>query len=294
MCEGYRYQLKQRRLSMMGVDWETAIHTRRSTRSFELRPVAEETFSRLKGFVAEMEVPFEHDVRVRFFKADPGRRLYNNLKVAPPDNAAFIAETDIPSISAAGFVGEMVVLYATGLGLSSCWFGHYSLAELERAMPHLGSYATLPMPEWGYGAGVMQGERAICATPLGYWKREGARLLDRMQRSFMSYRRKPVSALLEGDVAVENLSSEILYALDLARKAPSALNSQHWRFTVAPDSKTVSIAMPVGYRHPKWEHPDVDIGICACHFWLGLAMKGINPAVSFAEEQGRVVWRFRV
>jgi nitroreductase len=279
---------------MMDVDWEAAINTRRSTRSFELRPVDEDTLSRLAVFLQEMEVPFRHDVKVRFFKADPDRRLYNNLKVAPPDNAAFIAETDLPSISAAGFVGEMVILYATSLGLSTCWFGHYSLAELERAIPHLGAYAAMPQPKWGYGSGVVQGERAICATPLGYWQKEGARLLDRIQGSFMSYKRKPVSALLEGGTTGENLPPEILFALDLARKAPSALNSQHWRFEVAPDCKTIFIAMPVGYRHPKWEHPDVDVGICACHFWLGLAMRDIGCTVSFAEEQSRVVWRFQV
>ncbi|MEN6378693.1 MAG: hypothetical protein ABFD15_03825 [Methanofastidiosum sp.] len=34
---------------------------------------------------------------------------------------AFIADTDIPSISTAGFVGEMVILYATSLKLATCW-----------------------------------------------------------------------------------------------------------------------------------------------------------------------------
>jgi len=29
-------------------------------------------------------------------------------------------------------------------------------------------------------------------------------------------------------------------------------------------------------RWQNWEHPDVDIGICACHFWLGLLLKNVD------------------
>ena len=103
-----------------------------------------------------------------------------------------------------------------------------------------------------------------------------------------------MGALLENGVKEEDLPPEILYAFDLARKAPSAANSQHWRFTVSTDFKTISIAAPVGYKHLKWEHPDVDLGICACHFWLGLMMKNISCKVSLTEEQGRAVWKFEI
>ena len=51
--------------------------------------------------------------------------------------------------------------------------------------------------------------------------------------------------------------------------------------------------MPVGYKHFKWEHPNVDIGICACHVWLGLIDKGYNPAVTVNEDSGRAVWKFQ-
>ena len=241
-----------------------------------------------------MEVPFKNDVKIRFFKADSNKRLYNNIKTAPPDGIAFITDTDITSISTAGFVGEMIILYATSLGLATCWFGHYLLAELERIMPDLEKKDSLPKPKWGYGNDVVDGERAICITPLGYWKKEGLRLLDRITESFMSYKRKPVGAFLENGMTEESLPSEILYAFDLARKAPSAANSQHWRFKVSPDFKEVSIAMPVGYKHIKWEHPDVDIGICACHFWLGLMIKNISSKVSVNEENNRAIWKFEI
>lgn len=278
------------------INWENAINSRRSTRSYELRPVESQTMASLKSFVSEMKVPFEHDVKIRFFRVEPGSKLYPS-QAAPPDNMAFITKTDILSISKAGFVGEMAVLYATSLGLATCWYGHYSLKELEHVMPHLGDHKAEALPgplTGGYGKGEAQGERAICITPLGYWKQKGVRFMDRMQETIFSHKRKPIGELIDNGIKEESLPPKIHYALDLARKAPSGLNSQFWRFTVSSDFKTVSIGMPVDYKHIKWEHPNVDIGICACHFWLGLMTQNVDCEVSLSEEQNRAVWHFEI
>ncbi len=276
------------------IDWESAINIRHSVRSYETREVDKETIVKLENFVSNMKVPFKHNVKIRFFKADPNRRLYNNIKITPKDGMAFITTTNIASISTAGFVGEMAILYATHLKLATCWFGHYALEELERIIPDIKTSTISQNPKWGYGKDVVEGERAICVSPLGYWKKEGLRLMDRVTGTLMSYKRKEINALLDGEIKEESLTPELLYAFDLARKAPSGANSQHWRFKVSPDFKEISIAMPVGYKHIKWEHPDVDIGICACHFWLGLTMKKIKSKVSVTEEEGRAVWRFEI
>jgi len=275
------------------IDWESVINSRRSVRSFEMREVEQELMKKLKSFITNLEVPFKNDVKVRFFRSPPDKKLYTSF-TAPSDGMAFVANTDIKSISAAGFVGEMIILYATSLGLSTCWYGHYSLGELERIMPHLGENNTSQNPKWGYGKGILEGERAICISPLGYLKKDGLRLADRVTESFMSYKRKQIDAFLEDGITEESLPKEILYAFDLARKAPSGANSQHWRFNVSPDFKTIKIAMPVEYKHIKWEHPDVDIGICACHFWLGLKLKSIESEVTVSEDEGRAVWEFQI
>ena len=99
---------------------------------------------------------------------------------------------------------------------------------------------------------------------------------------------------MENGLREENLPQEFSYAFDLARKAPSAANSQHWRLSVSHDLKTIFTTMDVGYKHVKWEHPNVDLGICACHLWLGLRIKDIACRVSLKEEQGRVVWKFEI
>jgi len=275
------------------INWESAINLRRSVRNYEMREVNKESMDKLRDFINYMEVPFNHNVKIKFFKANPDKKLYSSFN-SPPDGMAFISNTDIVSISKAGFIGEIAILYATSLGLSTCWYGHYSLEDLENVMPHLGKNKNIDNPKWGYGKGKVEGERAICISPLGYWKKEGLRLTDRVTGSLMSYKRKGINALLDGEITEERLTPELLYAFDLARKAPSGANSQHWRFKISLDLKTISIAMPVGYKHIKWEHPDVDIGICACHFWLGLMMKNIECKVSLSKEEDRAVWKFEI
>jgi nitroreductase len=248
--------------------------------------------AKLSAFTADLMVPFEHGVTVAFFKADPSKRLYGTPLTPPPDHAAFMAHTDTVSISQAGFVGEMLILYATSLGLATCWYGHFSLDELERVMPHHDASWTSERPKWGYGKGEPPGLRAICITPLAYWRKEGLRAFDRITGAMMSYRRKPLAELLQDGIHEDDLSPDVRYALDLARKAPSAANSQFWRFSVSNDQRTIQVAMPEGYRHFKWEHPNIDIGICASHVWLGLQLRGISPGVHVVRNNGRAIWTF--
>ena len=271
--------------------WEDAVNTRHSCRSYQNRPVDDKVMEKLKAFAGSMELPFEHDYELRFFKST-GRPVANNLRNPPPDCLAFMSETDLMSIGKTGFAGELFMLYATGLEVCTCWFGHYILPEVERAMPHLGKHANDPAPAYGYGKGEVEGKRVICITPLGYWEQKGLRLADRLASSMMSFKRKPLAELMENGADPGKLPMEIQYALDFARKAPSGGNSQHWRFTVSDGGKTVTIAKPKGYRHFKWEHCDMDVGICACHFWLGLMVQGIPCTVEPRLNGDRVMWRF--
>jgi nitroreductase len=271
---------------------KSTIDARRSTRSYKMTEVDAEIMKSLKAFAEFLPVPFEHDVLIRFFKARETKTLYMTMK-SPPDSAAFIAKTDPLSISKTGFAGELFILFAQSKGLSTCWYGHYKLAELERLMPHLENAEQLKGSKMGYGysKGECSGKRAICVTPLGYHEENGLRLLDRVMKKTVSFKRKEIKELLTDPHDFVKLPDDILYALDLGRKAPSAMNSQMWRFAFEDHFNTIAVSMPPGYKHLKWEHPNVDIGICACHVWLGLVDKGHDPKVSVNEDGGRAVWR---
>jgi len=271
------------------------IDSRRSARSYKMNDIDIDIVKSIQDFAKSISVPFEHNVEIKFFKAEPTKELYTIMK-SPPLNVAFLGETDIVSISKVGFVGELIILYAQSKNISSCWFGHYKLSELERLMPHLESPDQIKESNMGYGysKGVTAGRRAICISPLGYYEEGGLRIMDRITKKTSSYKRKAIKELLVNPNDYNNIPDDILYALDLGRKAPSATNSQMWRFGFEDSYKTIIVAMPIGYKHFKWEHPNVDIGICACHVWLGLIDKGYNPNVSVKEDSGRAVWRLTV
>ena len=96
-----------------------SVPLRHSVRVYLPDPLADDVTGQITTFVNELLLPFAHGVTVRPFKAAPGKKLYNN-GINPVDNLALIAQTDLVSIAKAGFIGELVMLYAVGLGLSTC------------------------------------------------------------------------------------------------------------------------------------------------------------------------------
>jgi len=282
-------------ITVIPYDLSKTVISRRSARSYKPDPLKPETLAKISEYSKTLRLPFDCATEIRFFKAGPTKKLYSTLQ-APADNVAFLSETDVVSIAKTGFVGELAILMAESLGVATCWYGHYKLSELERLMPHLQDTSQLKEAPKGYGysEGITSGVRAICISPLGYYEPSGLRLMDRITKNTFSFKRKEIKDLIENPEDLAHVSDDLLYALDLARKAPSAANSQMWRFGFKNDYKTVTISMPVGYRHFKWEHPNVDIGICASHMWLALIERGFAPAVDVFEDKDRAVFNIKL
>lgn len=271
-----------------------AMPLRHSVRAFLPTPLPEKLTKQVAAFSDELVPPFEHQVKVRLFQAEPGKKLYNN-GINPVNNLTLLSQTDLVSISKVGFIGELVMLYATTLGLSACWFGHYKLSELGRYIEGIAGADRIKESTLGYGYGnhVDVGERAICCMPFGYQNTATKRLVDILAGK-RGANRKLLANLMEKAESVNELPSHIIDVLTLAKLAPSAANSQMWRFGVNKAFNTITVAKPVGYKHFKWEHPDVDIGMCAAHIWLGLLEKGYAPQVEVTQDADRAFWTFRL
>lgn len=265
------------------------INKRKSTRSYSPEGMNDIDRQAIIEFINAVDLPFDHTVETKLFRSEYNKKLYTMFN-APLDNIAFISETDYLSISKAGFVGELSVLKASEMGYSSCWFGHYHLKTLNELLPHLDNETNIP--KWSYGKGPVTGRRVICISPIGKWHKRGLRLIDRLQNNIISFKRKPIQDLLI-NFKEEDLCDDLRYALDLARKAPSAGNAQFWRFEIMQGQRSLKLSMPIGYKHLKWEHPNVDIGIAACHLWLALKDKGYEAEISVREEDKRAVWYFK-
>jgi nitroreductase len=275
--------------------WENAINTRRSVRSFKRLPVSPDIMEKIQAFSLKMLVPFSHLVKIEYFKTVENRRFANNLKRPPEDAVAFITDTsNILNVTAVGFVGQILLLYAQGLGISNCWFGHYILDEIEQTVPDIDLVKAPNRPPEGYGKGNIDGMHAVCVSPLGYFEPNGLRFVDRYASGVMSFRRKPLNEFLMDNVLEADLPDSLKFAFDMARKAPSAANTQQWKFKVSPDFKTIEISKKAGFTHFRWEHCDVDIAICAAHFWIGLSMQNIDCELNQILEDDNVVWQFRL
>ncbi len=270
-----------------------AIPRRHSVRNYLPETLMSEELEKLTTFIDGMEVPFAHAVRLVPFRADSSKKLYNN-GVNPADNIAVFSQTDCVSLSKAGFVGELAVLYAVSFGLSTCWFGHYKLSELGRYFPGIATPERIRESTlgYGYGKGVDIGERVVCSIPVGRPAAE-LRLMDRFAKR-MGAPRKPIAELMERKEDAAALTDELAAILTLASLAPSAANSQMWRFGVKENGGKITLAKPVGYKHFKWEHPDIDIGICAAHLWLGMLHNGMTPTVDVTQDADRALWTFTI
>ena len=104
-----------------------AIPKRRSVRTYkpDVEPDGPEV--NIVKFIEELETPFEHSVRAFPFRAEPGKKLYNN-GVNPVGNIAYFSQTDTVSLSKTGFVGELAMLHTvqyfssrSSIFLSSLW-----------------------------------------------------------------------------------------------------------------------------------------------------------------------------
>lgn len=274
-----------------------AAENRRSVRNFLPDALSEKVILETDSFIENLEVPFAHETKIQHFKAETGKKLYNN-GINSPDNFAIIAPTDLVSVSKAGFCGQLVILKLTSLGVNTCWFGHYKLPELakyigeEFASPERIKETTWGMG-YGYGKVVDAGERAICCIACGKANPNAKRLVDKVA-SRNGIGRKDLSELLEENTDLSILPEGIINALNGARLAPSAANSQMWRFGIKDNGRTVTVAKPIGYKHFKWEHPDADIGICAAHLWLGLLNEGYTPEVEIKQDNDRAMWLFHI
>lgn len=186
----------------------------------------------------------------------------------------------------------------TSLGVDTCWFGHYKLQELAKYVgTNLDAPERVKETTWGMGYGygkvVNAGERAICCIASGNANPDAKRLVDKVA-SRNGIGRKPLTTLMEEGSDLSLVSKSVQNALDFARLAPSAANSQMWRFGIRDSGKTITVAKPVGYKHFKWEHPDVDIGICASQFWLGLLHEGISSRIEVIQDEDRAMWLFHL
>ena len=254
------------------------IKQRHSCRTYEKRAIAAETAARLAAFCASVTSgPFGTPLRFELAAAavdDPGALkglgTYGFIK----EPAGFIIGAVAPgkkNLEDFGWGMEAILLYATGLGLGSCWLGGSFAKSRFASRIHAGAAEIVP---------------AVAAV--GYRTEETP--LRRMMRSqIKSDSRKPWEALFfRDDFGTSMRAAEAgAYQVPLAmlRLAPSASNGQPWRVVQKGECYHFYLQRKPGFTPGRAslipftiaDLPRIDLGIAMCHFqWTAeeLGMKG--------------------
>jgi len=255
------------------------IRTRRSWRTYAPKPVEPEKKEHIRIFIFELgQPPFGSEARFRLIDLGPkgpGRMAgtYGVIKGA----AAFLAGAvrhgpmDLEDF---GYLFEKIILFATGIGLDTCWMG-----------------ATFSQSLFSEKMDLASGEMLPIVSPLGY-RADGRSIMDTVfHLSAGSKNRKPWSALFFDGASGAPLIPEEMGTLDLpfemVRLAPSAVNKQPWRLIRDGNRVHFYLERTRGFeRMFKTDLQRIDMGIAMCHFELGATEAGITGGWKIEKPDG--------
>lgn len=250
-----------------GFATEETIRVRKSIRTYEGRPLSSEDKKKMVSFIEQSSNPFEQKLQIRLIQtnaAAKGEKLgtYGVIKGA----SEFIGVTvknSATALEAVGYQVEQLILYATSLGLGTCWLG----GTFQR-----GSFAS--------AMNIKEDEILPIISPIGYpaeKKRTSEKLMLMLGQSanraefsehfFDGHFHMPLTKATAGD---------FFLPLEMVRLAPSAMNKQPWRIIKNGNRIDFYLQEGIMSKTSPVKLSKVDIGIAACHFDLMRKEMGIS------------------
>ncbi|MBN1661174.1 MAG: nitroreductase family protein [Anaerolineae bacterium] len=254
----------------------TVIKERFSCRTYLPRPIEEETRQALEQFIAGARaMPFGTPARFLFVSStdESSRELrglgtYGFIQGAQGYIIGAVAEGE-KDMEAYGWLLEDMVLYATALGLGTCWLG-----------------GTFTRSSFAARIGLRAGETMPAVISVGYIAKERG-LRDRLIAGGAgAHTRLPWGNLFFEDEFGTPLSQEGagVYAgpLEMVRLGPSASNKQPWRVVRQGPAWHFYVQRTPGYGggiaglFTSGDLQRVDMGIAMAHFELTAREEGLD------------------
>lgn len=244
------------------------IKKRISIRSYKLEALDEAIKNKIISYISELKGPF--DAKVRFKLVDSNTSLQNNIKLGTygviRGASSFIVsavENGAMGLEELGYELEKLVLYATSLGLGTCWLG-----------------GTFKKGEFAKAIELKEGELLPIVSPIGYPSENGSIIGSLLRLAAGSKNRKGWEEMFFKDNFDEKLTEgtagTYASALEMLRLAPSASNKQPWRVVKDGDKFHFYLSHTKGYSTGLgFDMQRIDIGIGMCHFDLTLQEAGI-------------------
>ncbi len=242
-----------------------AIKERRSVRTYDKRPLANEDLDALKAALSAAENPFGLAIDFRFLEEmkSPvivGSHLFvaGKMKIDPHHNEAY------------GYSFEKFILEAQALGVGTVWIG-----------------GTMDRGEFESKMEVGEGEIMPCVSPIGYPAKDMS-IREKMMRagvkaeSRLDFEKIVFSGDFQHPMMPDD-AKELSPVLEAVRLAPSAVNKQPWRLLVRDRAVHFYLKRSNGFGHGVLDMQKVDLGIALCHFDLTAKELGMNPIFEMAD-----------
>lgn len=253
-----------------------AVTNRYSVRTYDKKPIEQETKEKLLAYAKGLENPLGPKVNVQFIEkntATKGEKLgtYGVIKGASSYLGATVPKEEY-ALEALGYDFEKLVLYATSLGLGTCWLG----GTFNR-----GAFASAMKME--------ENELFPIVSPIGYPAQKKSVLEQIMRKTTKADARLPWKELFfKNDLHTalsEKEAGEYVFPLEMLRQAPSAVNKQPWRVIAEGDrfhfyEKRSATTEAVGVDMHR-----IDVGIGICHFHLAALEQGLQGQFERNEPQ---------
>jgi nitroreductase len=243
------------------MDLYEAIFKRKSTRQYATEPLPEDVFTAIEAIIGGTDRLYDTGLHIHVVR--DGKKVHeifkgivsSYVKVTAPHYLVVTSEDKPGWRENSGYVLEQVVLSMTQMGLATCWVGGH--ADRESLKDTLGIDKSRVVGVFlAFGKPLTDG--------------------DQYRNDPLEAKRKMLSHIVTGEP-----DEGWTKMLEAARMAPSAVNSQPWRFFVEPGRADLYIALPnpVAQRLYGALNP-VDAGIAlrhvliaARHFDLPLTIK---------------------
>jgi nitroreductase len=256
---------------------EQLIKQRFSCRSYLKQPLEEQTRQRLADYAASLQTgPFGARMRFELVAArGQDQKTLKNLGTYGFIKGAtgFIIgamQDDEMNLEDFGYLMESIILFATDIGLGTCWLGgtFTKSSFSKRVSPRPGELipAVVAM---GYCAKKSRKFDALIRNSAGADRR-----FSWEQMFFDSRFGVPLSSQAAGDYAT---------ALEMIRRGPSASNKQPWRVVKDGNLWHFYMQRTPGYQQ-QWlvklftvaDMQRIDMGIAMCHFELMARDHGLD------------------
>jgi len=247
--------------------WVEAIEKRTSIRTYDIKPLDDKLKEKIIDYLNNIQGPFDQKVRFVMINIEESHSnklgTYGVIKGAKNYIAA-ITNKKPRSMEQLGYILEKGILYATSLGLGTCWLaGTFKRQEFAKTVDLDGN------------------EELPVITPVGYPRDKRSMLESFMRMAAGSKTRKDFKELFfdqQWDKPLDHKQPDkYVRALEMVRLSPSASNKQPWRVLVENNKFHFYLQRNKGYGESLgYDVQKIDIGIAMCHFEVAIQELGFK------------------